>query len=101
MPDKMTPSLKAAVVDHTAEAYARRVQTMVKGLKNLADEIEREAMRPAVRHSDKYDEKVSYGDAAHRVIHSLHWGIANLHYDGIVQAAADADYALRAEVEED
>lgn len=94
-------SLHETLVEHTEDAYRHEVIRVARHLRSLADEIQRDGLRVQPRVTSSYDALPSYGDAAHRIIHNLHWGIANANLDGLIRAAADADYALRAQIEED
>lgn len=97
MPEKELPdrALHDTIAEHAGEFYLRQVDNVAKGLREMADDLERQGkdVKPSW---GGYDKLPSYGNAAHRVVHTLHWGVANLHFDSLIQAAADADYALRA-----
>lgn len=78
--------------DRQSAHYQERVVKVIVGLRDLADRVEREGSRVT--------NKVSlpgHGWAAHKVLHEVTWGFANLNLDGLVLAACEADEAARVE----
>lgn len=82
--------------DAQAARYDEKLAQTARGLRELADEIEREGKaRPA---SINNDGKADYLWAAEQVIHSLHWGLVNLNVETLLSAAADAHSAVRGRI---
>lgn len=80
-----------------SDAFSDKVQFIADKLRLIADEVEREA-------SVKVDISTMVPDharSASEVVHKVAWGVANLHLDGLIMAAAEADRApqVQAEVE--
>ncbi len=73
-----------------AEMMKHRVQSISARLRDLADEVDRHA-----QNIDKVPApgSATYGTIASRVAHTVLWGVANLHMDGLATDATDADIA--------
>lgn len=74
-------------VETTHASWARedldkKISDVVNGLNNLADDIDRKSNREG---------------GAERIIHLVHWGLANLNLDGLVRAERELADALEAE----
>lgn len=79
-----------------AQHYDESLAKLASHIRDLADEVEREGRARTTSVDD--DGKPDYLWAARQVIHSLHWGVANLRMDGLLSAAADAHSAVRGRV---
>lgn len=77
------------------EQYAQTAKKAAQQLRDLADRFERTALdfrqRDVGMSMDRY--KMTY--AASRAINDLHWGIANVHVDTMLNDAGAADAAAR------
>lgn len=78
--------------EFAAKHYADTVTKVAEGLRKLADDAEREG-----RHTTNHRGEPDYATAAYSVLHAITWGIANLHTEGLVTRAADADRAAQEE----
>lgn len=88
-----TPDLSLAT--HHRRYFESTVASAATRFRDLADEIERHAAR-GLEHVPSLPPP-TYGDIAARITHTVAWGIANAHIDGIVSAAATADRDLAAD----
>lgn len=78
----------------SAAHYNRQVWRLAASLRELAEEVERRGVaRPGF--IGPHDEHPEYVDAAHRVVHTVMWGLANASLDGLISAASEADRAAR------
>lgn len=77
------------------EQYATTAKKAAQQLRELADRFERTALdfrgRDVGMSMDRY--KMTY--AASRAVNDLHWGIANVHVDTMLNDAGAADAAAR------
>jgi hypothetical protein len=76
-------NIKAAV-----ERYDERLADIVRRLRRLADDVEREGS-PRESFVGWRKGRRDYVYASQRVIHEVAWGIANMHMDLLVDAADD------------
>lgn len=75
--------------DYQAENFVARVAKIADGLRRMADEVERDG-----RVRDATGVGVPrFAHAAEGVLHSVIWGFAHLHVDGLIRDAAGADVA--------
>lgn len=84
-------------VKKQSERFSNRARSTAEGLRKIADDVERRSkVKPDIRTMIP-----DHAKAAEEVIHTIHWGIANLNIDGLVRAAADADRAPQVQQEID
>lgn len=78
----------------TSRFYAKQVADVVRRLRGLADEVEREGRaRPGVM--GRQDGRPEYVHSAQQIVHAVTWGLANLNLDGVISAGNEADQAAR------
>lgn len=91
-----TPGASAGELteDFRVRFFNGQVERLVRNLRGLADDIERTAKpraTPSITGTPRFT------CAAEGVVHDLIWGFANLHADGLIEAAVQADAAERGE----
>lgn len=80
-----------AVVENLDAFYQRQVTHLVEKLRRTAQSLEdRREVRPHLR-----DSKLDYDGHARQIIHEIVWAFANLHIEGLLSAATEADRYVR------
>jgi predicted phage-related endonuclease len=74
--------------NEAAEYYAERLDEVVSRLHNLAERVAMEGR--ARRIGGLEDSDFDFLHAAGRVLNDVTWGVANLHLETLLSAAADA-----------
>lgn len=69
---------------------AERKEKIVRGIRRLADDIERAEPNSTVNAGHRFSTMAS------NIVHEMTWGIANLHLDILVEACGSADELERA-----
>ncbi len=88
-------ALAEAIAAHHDDYYRRQVGRVAQRYRDLADQIERDGLRVRIRSVSPVDDQVSYVDAAADVVKGINVTIMNSGVEGLLRAAADADYWLR------
>lgn len=79
--------------DYLSSHFSSLAEKAAKKLRDMADEVEREA---AVK-EDVFTGKLSHMRSAQNIVHVVTWGVANLHLDTIMSVACEADEANKEE----
>lgn len=77
--------------DYLSNHFSSLAQKAAKKLRDMADEVEREA---TVK-EDVFTGKLSHMRSAQNIVHRVTWGFPNLHLDTLIQVASEADEARK------
>lgn len=96
-------NLMATWAERMQRQYAEGLANVANDLREMADRVERDGMPR--RRSDGslaaigYPEGSEFSAAAHRVLHAITWGVANLNLEHLLRRAVEADAAPRLDAE--
>lgn len=83
-----------------AGSYDREVAEIAGKLRVIADEVAREG-KARRNWTARGDERPDYLLGAQRIVHTVMWGVANLHLDGLVNVAAEVHRARDIEAKDE
>lgn len=75
------------------QAFRAHAQSVAEDLRRLAAAVERNIDDQSISMRDLAPD---HSAVASDILHTVMWGLANLHLDGLVRKAAEADRAVRA-----
>src|ERR1700754_720776 len=87
-PTKARRNLENLIKRTITSRYDTCLAKLVRNMRALADEVEREG-EPRKRYGSDSDQ-VNYPEAAQRVVHTLLWALANLNVGNLLDSANEA-----------
>ena len=82
----MTDAHAERFLAHMKERFAKNGHAVAKALRDMADEVDREVDAPPNKVNAP-----AHAWKAHRVVHIVTWGVANLNLNALVLDAAETD----------